>query len=146
MQVNPLPGAPEFIKVGNIQLKVRFFCGQEENERRAYGYFDINLGIIGISARRHPWLIAECVIHEITHGICSLYHFRYREARNEEMICSMVGTGLATVFIDNPELHRWLGQLCYDKEMLDSWAPELALHDKEESASAEGSSLVESVA
>lgn len=143
MQVLPPPGAPESIKVGNLKLKLRFFCGSEETARKAYGYFDINLGDIGISKRRHPWLMAECVIHEVAHSIYAFFQCRKRDMA-EELFCAIVGSGMSMVMIDNPSLFRWLNDLTENPKLLAEWVPEEDMRDPEEKAGTESGEDVKS--
>lgn len=72
----------------------------------ACGWYDGGNDVIGIREDMSPSAIADTFVHEIMHALWRLMSLG-PEARNEG-VCTVMATGLVTVWSQNPEVFAWL--------------------------------------
>ena len=74
----------------------------------ACGWHDGSTNTIGIREEAHPSEIADTFLHEVLHALWRMLALG-NEARNEG-VCTVLATGLATVWNENPDVFEWLGE------------------------------------
>lgn len=109
------PELPKSIRIGPITYKVNAWTPAEADAQDPplFGSFDANRGVINILYERHCAAARlDTVLHEVSHAICWVYKIKPEDS--EERIVSTLGTALAQVLIDNPDLRSFIEQSCPD--------------------------------
>ena len=73
-----------------------------------YGEVAHTAGIIRIDTTHSAIEVAQTLLHEILHVVCTMWC--RAEEDNEERTVSIMSTGLATVWRDNPDVMEWIAQ------------------------------------
>ncbi len=72
----------------------------------ALGWHDGGSSTIGIREDAHPSEIADTFLHEVLHALWRM--LALGDAARNEGVCTVLSTGLVTVWHENPEVFEWL--------------------------------------
>lgn len=98
----------DVIKIGPYDFTLLPMPGEMADRNGAAGCTDILDFTILIDVRRKPRYIVDTLLHEITHAIWFVWNIQDRD--DEERTVTAIGTGLATVWRDNPEVFKWIAK------------------------------------
>ena len=126
----PTPaGAPETVKIGHFQVRVRFYDAAEAVKSEQIGYWEKDRMEIGVCGVLQPQRIWEVFWHEVSHALLTFFTLADRKL-TEEQFCDTAAVGLAMVMTDNPALHAWMGRLLFDRQLQLDWKPDPYFQDK----------------
>jgi hypothetical protein len=105
--MHTLSGLPSTIRVGPFSYELQVTSALESMQSQTWGSC-ANVEHI-IRLQEHYPCVGRCidtVLHEILHA---LYHVHtIPEKEDEETTVAMMGTGLASLLMDNPALVQWI--------------------------------------
>ena len=100
---------PKVVRVGPYDFKVELMGSRREIGTGNMGEFSSAEFMIRIAGELPSiMLVLDTLLHEICHAICFAYHIR--ESDDEERTVSLMGTGWAQVYRDNPSLLAWIAE------------------------------------
>jgi hypothetical protein len=110
----PPPKIPTKVKIGYRDYRIESWHPHEASGARRYGETNNISQVIRIDFSNQPCQVAETLLHEIFHAVCAVWGLGEKD--DEERIVSMFGSGLTTVWRDNPDVMAWIDeQLCGGK-------------------------------
>ena len=88
---------------------------KDEKGNELYGRHSQNRLTIEIgSLNPTPYITLDTLIHEILHSIYNQYALR-EKGEPEERVVSVIATGMVSVLRDNPELVKYIMEVCKSK-------------------------------
>lgn len=107
------------LKIFYLYYKLFELTKNEMENKSKWGIEDSNNQILYIpdQTTTSPQRVAETLLHEILHSMFSL--LMTKENPKEEEIVTKLSTGLSTIWIDNPEIFRYIAFLLTRKRMFD---------------------------
>ena len=104
-ETDPLPTR---VKIGYLVYSIEELSDIEADNRRATGEtahllrrIRVNMGMGGAAA-------AETLLHEILHCVWKLWDIE--DTPRQESAVTKLGMGLATIWVDNPEVFAWISR------------------------------------
>lgn len=100
---------PQPIKVGSVIFPFVWAEKIEIDGRKMIGACTLYPAKIEIdpSLQSHPVQLVDTVMHELTHAISFNFGLA-KEKYTQEEIAILIGSGLTTVFLDNPHFIKWI--------------------------------------
>jgi len=97
------------LRIGYRYYQLKEWAEPELVTTDSYGQCDKQRGIIYYCTHLEPALVAETLVHEINHAIWHEYNLQ--DDDREERIVHGFGTGWTQVWIDNPDLIKYITKL-----------------------------------
>jgi hypothetical protein len=101
---------PEKIKICNVDYAVVWTDGDWSVKTGFRGAIDYHEQIIRILPTLPPQMMAETMMHEITHGLIQFFQPGDEDVK-QERLSEIIGAGLPMVWRDNPEAFAWWTEL-----------------------------------
>jgi hypothetical protein len=99
-----LDGLPKTIRIGPYDITIKLLPGDHDD----CGNFNLGEGAIGLQGAFHtPTMAVDTFIHEVIHAACRIYGI-IDDDFLEERICSGVAPVMTQIFLDHPEILRWM--------------------------------------
>ena len=99
---------PKSVKVGYLTYRIVPWNSHEANGAGRLGETVHETRTIKIEMTHEAPHTAEALLHEIIH--CVFDVFNIEDDDDQERTTTALGSGLATVWHDNPELMAWIGK------------------------------------
>lgn len=99
---------PTKVKVGWATYKIEVWHPAEAVGARRFGESNPISRVIRVDTSYSPQQTAETLLHEIIHCVYTMWDLDDED--KEEKIVSQIGTGLTTVWHDNPEVFAWIAE------------------------------------
>ena len=90
------------VKIGPHTITIHQMSTSEALAQGIHGSFSEIEGCIRLNTDRAMSSVIDTLMHEIIHGMYSVYSLCDED--DEERTVSVLGTGMAALFIDNPDL------------------------------------------
>lgn len=97
---------PKQVKIGWRVFRIEAFDPLEAIGKDRYGECNKVSGVIRVDTVHGARQSAETLLHEILHAMFSI--FRMREKDDEEDIVQTASHGLASIWVDNPDVMAWI--------------------------------------
>lgn len=91
---------PEKVKVAGYNIAIKAWSNHSATAASRYGEFSANEMEIRIDMSMHPEKLLDVFLHELYHAVYWAYDIRDED--KEERACSVLSTGMAQIYIDNP--------------------------------------------
>ena len=101
-------GLPEYIKIGHLDVKISVKEDHLMKEGEMSGQWVEDKQEILLIETLKDWPLKEVFLHELLHAIATVWNIKFK--KEEDSVCSLA-IGLTTVFRDNPEILKFLGEI-----------------------------------
>jgi len=98
---------PNKIKFGSKTILVKFIDEKEANKKKIYGEYHHKSKTIVLDKSLDHSETIDTTIHEIFHALLDFYYVDLK-AKDEEIACSVLASGLCNILHQNPELLEFL--------------------------------------
>lgn len=104
-------GLPPTVRVGLQNYRIEMMDPSDERYEDTLGYCWPDERVIRLKAeQREASDAVDTLIHEILHATFYAFHIDPENPAGDEATVHRLGTALATVFRDNPQLLKWIGR------------------------------------
>lgn len=100
---------PEKVKVAGHSIKIKDWHPHSASAASRYGEFSANEMEIRLDMSMHPEKLLDVFLHELYHAV--FWTYGLLDEDKEERICSQMSTGMAQVYIDNPDILQFIKEL-----------------------------------
>jgi hypothetical protein len=102
--MNQLDGLPKTIRIGPYDITITSLPDDHED----FGGFNLGQADIRLQANLiTPVMVVDTFLHEVIHAACRIYGI-IDDDFLEERICSGVAPVMTQIFLDHPEILRWM--------------------------------------
>jgi len=99
---------PEKVKVAGYNIAIKDWPPHAASASRRYGEFSANEMEIRIDMSMHSEKVLDVFLHELYHAVFWVYGIRDED--KEERICDQLSAGMSQVYIDNPDILRFINE------------------------------------
>lgn len=93
---------PDNVKVAGYNIAIKEWAPHSATTASRYGEFSANEMEIRLDMSMHSEKVLDVFLHELYHAVYWAYGIE--DSDKEERTCSVLSTGMAQVYIDNPSV------------------------------------------
>ena len=102
--MSQLDGLPPTIRIGPYEITIKLLPDDHDD----CGNFNLGHGELRLQGAFYtPTMAVDTFIHEVIHAACRIYDIIADDSL-EERVCSGVAPVLTQIFLDHPEILRWM--------------------------------------
>lgn len=102
---------PKQLKIANYIYKVILVSELDVEGESCYGIHDPVKLEIKLKNNQIKYQEADTLLHEILHALFVVTHIKDVKEPTEEFVVASVAAGLCQVFMDNPQLRKYINEV-----------------------------------